>query len=76
MKICGCGCTGGIDSVYLVNDDQERFRVQRNDKNCMCVQLILYSLDAPLVSAQRVFRLAHQTFHCSNAPLHTLATID
>ena len=33
---CGRGCTRGIDSVYLVNDDQEHFRVQRNDDNCMC----------------------------------------
>ena len=48
------GYVKGTDFVYLVNDDQEHFRVQRNDKNCVCVQLILYSLDAPLVSAQRV----------------------
>ena len=36
--------------------------LQRKDKNCMRVQLILYSLDAPLVSAQRVFRLLTKPF--------------
>ena len=56
--------------VFYVSDNLYDFCVQRND-NCLRVQLMLCSLDAPVVYAQRVLAYSPNLLQCS---VHALAT--